>query len=84
LVRRACRSGGVGAIHTTNPRQPVERHGLRLHDRADPGQRQHGVRTLGTVTEPDGLPPALTTLTLTGYTLTWQHNGSPRSAQPQP
>jgi hypothetical protein len=43
-----------------------------------------GVHTLDSVTEPDGSPPALTNLTLTGDTLTWNHNGSPRSTQLQP
>jgi hypothetical protein len=43
-----------------------------------------GAHTLDSVTEPDGSPPALTDLTLTGDTLTWEHNGSPRSAQLQP
>jgi hypothetical protein len=43
-----------------------------------------GVNTLDSVTEPDGSPAALTNLTLTGDTLTWDHNGSPRSAQLQP
>jgi WD40-like Beta Propeller Repeat len=43
-----------------------------------------GVRTLDSVTEPDGSPPALTNLALTGDTLTWEHNGTPRSAQLQP
>lgn len=43
-----------------------------------------GVRTLDTVTQPEGSPAALTELTLTGDTLTWDHNGSPRSAQLQP
>jgi hypothetical protein len=43
-----------------------------------------GVHTLDSITEPDGTPTALTNLTLTGDTLTWQHNGTPRSAQLQP
>jgi hypothetical protein len=43
-----------------------------------------GVHTLDSVTEADGSPPALTNLTLTGDTLTWQHNGTLRSAQLQP
>lgn len=43
-----------------------------------------GVHTLDSVTEADGSPTALTNLTLTGDTLTWQHNGSPKSAQLQP
>lgn len=40
--------------------------------------------TLDSVSEPEGSPPALTNLTLTGDTLTWEHNGTPRSAQLQP
>lgn len=43
-----------------------------------------GVHTQDSVTEPTGSPPALTNLTLTGDTLTWDHNGSPRTAQLQP
>jgi hypothetical protein len=43
-----------------------------------------GVHTLDSATEPDGSPPALTNLTLTGDTLTWNNDGSPRSAQLQP
>lgn len=43
-----------------------------------------GVRTLDSVTETDGSPPALTNLTLTGDRLSWEHNGSPRSAQLAP
>jgi hypothetical protein len=42
------------------------------------------VHTLDTVTEPEGSPRELTNLILTGDTLTWEHNGSPRSAQLQP
>jgi hypothetical protein len=42
------------------------------------------VRTLDSITEPDGSPPALTDLTLTGDTLAWQLNGSLRSAPLQP
>jgi hypothetical protein len=43
-----------------------------------------GVNTLDSVTEPSGAPAALTDLTLTGDTLTWNHNGTPRSAQLHP
>jgi hypothetical protein len=43
-----------------------------------------GVSTLDTSTEPDGSPPALTNLALMGDTLTWEHNGTARSAQLQP
>jgi hypothetical protein len=39
---------------------------------------------LDSVTEPEGSPTALTNLTLTRDTLTWEHDGSPRSAQLQP
>lgn len=43
-----------------------------------------GLHTLDTITEPDGSPAALTNLRLTGDTLTWDHNGTPRSAELQP
>lgn len=43
-----------------------------------------GVHTLDSVSEPNGSSTALTSLTLTGDTLIWEHNGSPRSAQLQP
>lgn len=43
-----------------------------------------GVRTLDSVTEPDGSGAELTNLALTGDTLTWENNGIPRSAQLQP
>lgn len=43
-----------------------------------------GVHTLDSVTEPEGSPAALTNLTLIGNTLTWDHDGVPRSAQLQP
>lgn len=43
-----------------------------------------GVHTLDSVTAPNGPSQALTNLTLTGDTLTWQHSGALRSAQLQP
>jgi hypothetical protein len=43
-----------------------------------------GVNTLDSVSEPDGSPPQLTNLALTGVTLTWENNGAPHSAQLQP
>lgn len=43
-----------------------------------------GVRTLDSVTEPLGSTTMVTNLTLNGDTLTWEHNGTPRSAQLQP
>jgi hypothetical protein len=43
-----------------------------------------GVNTLDSITEPNGSPTALTNLTLTGDTLTWEHSGTLRSAQLQP
>ncbi len=40
-----------------------------------------GVHTLDTVTRSPTEPPALTDLTINGDTLTWSHNGAPKSAQ---
>jgi hypothetical protein len=41
-----------------------------------------GMRVLDSGTEPLSSPmPLLTRLTLAGYTLTWDHDGSPRTAQ---
>ena len=43
-----------------------------------------GVRKLDSTSEPIGSPSSLTNLSLTGDTLTWQHDGIPRRAQLQP
>jgi hypothetical protein len=43
-----------------------------------------GVHTLDTATRPETTPTELTNLTLTGDTLSWDHNGVPRSAQLRP
>ncbi len=43
-----------------------------------------GVHTLDSASEPDGSPAALTHLALTGDTLTWDDNGTQRSAHLQP
>jgi hypothetical protein len=43
-----------------------------------------GVHTLDSINEPNGSAAALTNLTLSGDTLTWDHNGAPRSAELQP
>jgi hypothetical protein len=43
-----------------------------------------GVRTLDSVNEPDGSPAQLTNLVLIGNTVTWEDNGTSRSAQLQP
>ncbi len=40
-----------------------------------------GIRTLDSVTTSSSMAPALTGLTLSGDTLTWQHSGTPESAQ---
>lgn len=48
------------------------------------GSDSTGVHTLDSVTQPETGTTALTNLTLTGDTLTWDHNGAPRSAQLQP
>ncbi len=43
-----------------------------------------GLHRLDFAPAPLGSPPALTNLVLIGDTLTWEHNGTPRSAQLQP
>jgi hypothetical protein len=43
-----------------------------------------GVHTLDSITEPDGSPTALTDLTLSADTLTWEHKGTPRAAYLRP
>lgn len=71
-------SDAVSAVHTT-----VSDNGSTSTVEQIQASDGTGVHALDSITRPDGSPPALTNLTLTGDTLTWQHNGSPRSAQLQ-
>jgi hypothetical protein len=79
-------SDGVSAVHTTN--RDNQLNGASCTCTVEQIQANdsttYPARTLDSVTEPDGSPPALTNLTLTGDTLTWENNGTPRSAQLQP
>jgi hypothetical protein len=72
-------SDAVSAVHTT-----VQDNGCTCAVEQIQASDSTNVRTLDSITEPDGSPPALTNLTLTGDTLTWQHNGERRTAQLQP
>lgn len=72
-------SDAVSAVHTT-----VRDSGCTCTVEQIQSSDRTGVHTLDSVTEADGSPPALTNLTLTGDTLAWQHNGTPRSAHLQP
>ncbi len=72
-------SDAVSAVHTT-----ATNNGCTCTVEQIQASDSTGVHTLDSVTEPNGTPPALTNLTLTGDTLTWNNNGSPRSAQLQP
>jgi hypothetical protein len=73
-------SDAVSAVHMT---QGCYMCGTPSEEMIQASDRT-GVHTLDSINEPSGTPPALTDLTLTGDTLTWEHNGSPRSAQLQP
>jgi hypothetical protein len=73
-------SDAVSAVHTT----VRDNNGCSCTVEQIQASDSTGVHTLDSITEPDGSPPALTNLTLTGDTLTWEHNGTPRSAQLQP
>jgi hypothetical protein len=74
----------ASAAHTTL--EGLDTSGNRCSCRVEQIQDSDstGVHTLDSVTEPDGSPTQLTNLTLTGDTLTWEHSGSPQSAQLQP
>jgi hypothetical protein len=79
-------SDGVSAVHTTTHGEDLSVIPARCTctaERIEASDRT-GVHILDSVTEPEGAAPELTNLTLTGDTLTSQHNGSPRSAQLQP
>jgi WD40-like Beta Propeller Repeat len=77
-------SDAVTAFHTTAHGAYVNSNRCSCTVEQIQADDSTGLHTLDSVTEPDGSPTALTNLTLTGDTLTWRHNGSPRSAQLQP
>jgi hypothetical protein len=77
-------SDAVSAVHITLKGQDVNGNSCTCTAEQIEANDSTGVHTLDSITEPDGSPTALTNLTLTGDTLTWQHNGSPRSARLQP
>jgi hypothetical protein len=70
-------SDAVSAAHTVSGSGSSKVEEIQASDST-------GVHTLDSITEPDTSPTALTNLTLTGDTLTWEHNGTPESAQLQP
>jgi hypothetical protein len=72
-------SDAVSAVHTTQ-----EDPGCTCTVEQIQASDSTGVHTLDSITEPYGSPTTLTNLTLTGDTLTWEHNGTPRSARLQP
>lgn len=72
-------SDAVGAVHTS-----VNKSSCTCTVEQIQASDSTGVHTLDSATEPQGSPTLLTKLALTGDTLTWEHNGSPRSAQLQP
>jgi hypothetical protein len=72
----------VSAVHTTvrdaNCR-PLQQPNCMYTVEQIQASDSNGVHTLDTATEPDGSPPALTNLALTGDTLTWDDNGTQHS-----
>jgi len=74
----------VTAFHTTAQGAYVDNSHCNCMVEQIQANDSAGFHTFDSVTEPQGSPTALTNLTLTGDTLTWLHNGSPRSAQLQP
>jgi hypothetical protein len=72
-------SDAVSAVHTTDVND-----GCTCTVEQIVASDSTGVHTQDSVTEPSGSLGALTNLTLIGDTLTWEHNGSPRSVQLQP
>lgn len=80
-------SDGVSAAHMTvqdNSCGPVAQPNCHYTVEQIQASDSMGVRTLDGVIEPDGSPAELTDLALSGDTLTWEHNGTPRSAQLEP
>jgi hypothetical protein len=77
-------SDAVSAVHTTVKGQDMNGNTCTCTVEQIQASDSTGVHALDIVTAPDGSPPALTNLILTGDTLTWNNDGSPRSAQLQP
>jgi hypothetical protein len=80
-------SDAVSAVHMTvhdATCEPVQQHNCRRTVEQIQASDSTGVHTLDSVTETDGSPAALTDLVLTGDTLTWEDNGTQKSAQLQP
>jgi hypothetical protein len=77
-------SDAVSAVHVALKGQDVNGNSCNCTGEEIQASDSTGVHTLDSVTEPDGSPPALTNLTLTGDTLAWEHDGTPHSAQLQP
>lgn len=77
-------SDGGSAIHTTNRDNQLNGGACTCTVEQIQASDSTGVHTLDSITERGGSPPALTKLTLTGDTLTWNNTGTPRSAQLQP
>lgn len=78
-------SDAVSAVHTTvrdASCEPIQDPSCGYAVEQIQASDSTGVHTLDSAG--DGSPTALTDLVLTGDTLTWDHNGSPRSAQLQP
>jgi hypothetical protein len=77
-------SDAVSAVHTTN--RAAFLNGSYCSCTVEQIQASDitGLHTLDSISDPNGWPTSLTNLTLTGDTLSWQHNGTPRSAQLQP
>ncbi len=73
-------SDAVSAVHTT----VRDNNGCGCTVERIQASDSTSVHTLDSITEPDDSPPALTNLTLTGDTVTWENNGTPRSAHLQP
>ena len=74
-------SDGVMALHSTQVESPPAGGDCTCTVEQIQASDSTGARTLDNASEPDGSPPQLTNLKLTGDTLTWEHNGSPREAE---
>jgi len=80
-------SDAVSAVHTTLQDAscaPIQQPNCRYTIEQIQASNSTGVRTLDSVTEPDGSPAALTNLALTGDTLTWDNNGTQHTAPLHP
>ena len=80
-------SDAVSAVHVTVQDAncgPVQQPNCRYTVEQIQASDSTGIHTVDSVQEPDGPPTALADLALFRDTLTWEHNGTPRSAQLQP